>query len=155
MRATNLPASSWSSGGWLRILPAPQAPIHHRGDEAARQERHQLVVRARNHDAAPAHQPVVALPRDVRGRAVEAARVMYVHDSRARLEFRRHRAGTERGDADALGLEFTPQTFAERDYVGLAGIVDRHAGAGDEAGDRRDIENAAAMARKTVDEAQR
>src|SRR4051812_11572720 len=101
----------------LRILPAPQAAIHHRGNEAARQEArqpwHQLVVHAWHHNRAPAHQTAVPLARHILGGAVEAARVMHIENAGTRLEFRRYRPGAERRDADALGAKLPPQPDAE------------------------------------------
>ena len=47
------------------------------------------------------------------------------------------------------------QGLAERQHIGLAGVIDRHAGAGQEGRDRRHVENAAAMARQAVDESER
>ena len=47
------------------------------------------------------------------------------------------------------------QRLAEGQHIGLAGVIDRHAGAGQEGGDRRHVENAAAMPGEAVDKGKR
>ena len=44
------------------------------------------------------------------------------------------------------------QRLAEGDHIGLGGVIDRHAGAGQEAGHRSHVENAALAALERVDE---
>ena len=75
-------------------------------------------------------------------------------DASARLEFGGYRTGAQRHDADALGLQLAPKADGKRDNVGFRGVVDRHAGSRNEARDRRDVQNAAAMAREAGDPAQ-
>ena len=47
------------------------------------------------------------------------------------------------------------ERLAQRQHIGFAGVVDRHARPRHERGERGNIENAAAVAREAVDEAQR
>jgi hypothetical protein len=59
------------------------------------------------------------------------------------LEAGRHHAGAHRRHRDAAVPDLLGQRLAERQHVGLGGVVHRHVGAGQQAGERRDIDDAA------------
>src|SRR5258705_86943 len=93
--------------------------------------------------AAARIQPAIAVSRPLLGGARENARKSVGGEARTRLKLGRHRAWAKHGHPHALGLELLVKRLAEREHIGLAGVVDRHAGAGHEGRDRRHIENAA------------
>ncbi len=66
-----------------------------------------------------------------------------------------HRAGTQRRHAHAHRLELAIERLAERDHIGLAGVIDRRRRPREKARDRRDIENAATMALYAIHESER
>src|SRR5439155_8329922 len=75
--------------------------------------------------------------------------------SGARLKLRRHRAGTKHGDAHASRFKLLMERFTEGDHISLAGVIDRHARAGQKAGGRGDIEYPAFSTFEAVDKSQR
>src|SRR5262249_4225733 len=121
----------------------------------AEHRRYRAVTGARNHHAAALHEAAVAVYRHLLGRARENPRKRGVAHARARLKFGRHRARTKHGHAHALRLELAMQRLAEREHIGFAGVIDRHARTGHEGRDRGDVEDAATAALETVDEGER
>ena len=78
-----------------------------------------------------------------------------VGEAGARLKLGRHRAGTQRGHADAARTQLPMQRCAERHHIGFGRIVDRHVGPRQERRDRRDIENAAPPSLQCIHEGER
>src|SRR5262249_13241264 len=94
--------------------------------------RHRAIGDARNDHAAALHQAAIAVSRHLLGGAREKSRKGVVAHAGAGLKLRWHRTGAKHGNPHAFRLELAMQRFAEREYIGFAGVIDRHAGTGHE-----------------------
>src|SRR5262245_757745 len=121
----------------------------------AGQRRRHAVGKARNDHAAARFQAAIAVSRYLLGGAREQPRKSVRGHARARLKLGRHRARAKHGHPHALRLELAVQRLAEREHIGLAGVIHRHAGTGHEGRDRRHVENAALAAFEAIDEGER
>src|SRR5262249_36563733 len=118
----------------------------------AGQRRRHAVGKTRNDHAAALLEGAIAVSRHLFGGARQNPRKGLGGHARARLKFGRHRARAKHGHPHALRLELAVKRLAEREHIGLAGVVHRHAGTGHEGCNRRHVENAALAAFEAVDE---
>src|SRR5262249_41428268 len=113
------------------------------------------VGESRNHNSAPLFQRTITVAGDALGRPRQQSGKRVCGNTRARLKLGWHRSRAENGYPHAARFQFLIERLAERDYKSLAGIIDRHTGPRQEAGDRSDIENAALAAFQAVNEGER
>src|SRR5258706_13408754 len=114
------------------------------------QKQNNLYAETGQHDALVGHQPSRPCLRDIRCRDVQDCMLKSGFNPRPCLKFRRHRTGTERRHAHSARSEFLAQRFAERQDVGLGGIIHRHPRARQKARKRTEIEDAATMPDQAV-----
>src|SRR5438105_4357034 len=97
----------------------------------------------------------MGLARDAVGIVSNEGREIVSGDASARLERGRYRSWADHGDPHALRCKLAVERLAKREHIGLASIVDRHAGPRKQPGDRGDIDDSAAVAGEALDKAQR
>src|SRR5215213_7969268 len=123
--------------------------------EEPEQERHDLDAEAGHHCPLVRHQSAIGLLRDDGRQDFENGRIEAGPEPGARLEFRRHRTGTEHRDTDAMRRQLGPHRLRERQHIGLGGVINRHSRPRQKAGNRADVQKPAAVANQVIGKPQR